>query len=190
MILQSTATRKLIGLLILVYSTASQAQLLKYNNEEELFGAAAVSPGSGRQLIHRLVALCSAYGPSVKATGEQQLEAWDVRHRIYLDENAVAREQYLAKYYSPKMDPKVQQAVRKMFEVDLPKMMDAQFEAYAGPIKAMPTDAAKASMCDDYIRAIGDGKFDLMKNDPSLTAYFDKRLRSRAAVRDLLAPHK
>lgn len=59
-------------------------------------------------------------------------------------------------------------------------MVERQYQVYAGTIDAAATPAGKAEMCGSYVDAIVDRKFDLKSNDPTLTAYFEKRVKAKA----------
>jgi hypothetical protein len=161
---------------------AAHAQLLKYNNEAELFGAAAVSPDAGRQVLQKLVDLCATYSPEVQTFGRQELKNWADRHRTYLEENVLVRQQFREISNSPSATPEQQQGIRNMLEVMVPETVVKQFEAMSTPIRTIGIPAAQISLCKEYIQAIADGKFDLRKNDPSLSAYLDQRIARREAA--------
>ncbi|AMO96848.1 hypothetical protein CFter6_4247 [Collimonas fungivorans] len=163
---------------VLCFSTA-HAQLLKYNNEAELFGAAAVSPDSGFQVLQKLIGLCLTYSPSLQSFGEQELKKWVSRHRSYLEENAASRQELIEMLNSPSMTAETKKNIKNMLEVYGPKMIDSQFETIRISIKGISSQEGQASLCSDYIQSIADGKFDLRKNDPSLSAYLDQRISKR-----------
>ena len=163
-------------------STPVFAQLLKYNSETEIFGAAAVSPESGRQLLQKLVNYCSSISPENEAPGKKQLEAWIYRHQKYLDENVIVRKEYLAMVKDSNAEAKVKEGVVTMFNVSIPKMIDSQFEALVSPMKSAPDIKSKNSLCNDYFQSIGDGKFDLKNNDPVVLDFLNKKIAQEAKV--------
>jgi len=157
----------------------ASAQLFKYDSEDEVMGAAVSSPESTRRILERLVAKCGAYGDAVKAPADKALAAWMVRHQAYLDEGRRVKKELQARFTVPEARRKFDD----MFDKQLPIMVDRQYEVYASSIDAMPVPAGKAQMCGSYIDAIVEKKFDLASNDPTLTAFFDKRIKAGAGKR-------
>lgn len=166
----------IVALATVLLSLGSHAQLLKYDSEDELLGAAASSPGGVQQILERLVATCSAYGPALQSSGQQALIAWQARHGAYLEESAAIRRELQARYAAPKSDPRVREAFKNSLEVARPKMIDAQYESFVAPIKALQSSSQKAAICRSYIQSIADKKWDLKSNDPTLATYFDRRI--------------
>lgn len=169
----------IVALATALLSFGAQAQLLNYDREDELLGAAASSPGGVQQILERLVATCSAFGPALQSSGQQELTAWQARHGAYLDESAAIRQELREKYAGPKSDPRVREAFRNSLEVAGPKMIDAQYESFAAPIKALQSNSQKAAICRSYIQSIADKKWDLKSNDPTLATYFDRRIGAK-----------
>ncbi|WP_061537405.1 hypothetical protein [Collimonas arenae] len=157
----------------------AHAQLLKYNSEAELFGAAAVSPDSVFQVLQRVISLCSKYSQPLQSFGEHELKNWVSRHRLYLEESAVARRELIAMLNSPSLAADMKQNIKNLLEVVSPKIIDSQFETMRIYIEEVGVKELQAHVCSDYIQSIADGKFDLSKNDPALTAYFDQRISRR-----------
>jgi ATP-dependent Lon protease len=153
-------------------SSFASGQTLSYDNEQQLMGAAAFSPTSTYQILQKLVAKCGSYNPTLNHAGGVELQRWEQRHHAYLDENAKIRTQ-LEKMYT---HPDAKKAYHDMQEKTLPEAVQKQYEAYASPIDMMPRQAQKEQMCQSYLKAIGEKKFDLKNNDPAVTAYLDKRI--------------
>ncbi|WP_156479967.1 hypothetical protein [Collimonas pratensis] len=164
---------------ILCFSSA-HAQLLKYNSEAELFGAAAVSPDSVFQVLQRLIGLRSPYSPPLQSFGEHELKNWVSRHRLYLEESAAVRRELIAMLNSPSLAVDTKQNIKNLLEVVSPKIIDSQFETMRIHIEEVGVKESQVYVCSDYIQSIADGKFDLRKNDPALTAYFDQRISKRS----------
>lgn len=80
---------------------------------------------------------------------------------------------------SPSMTAEAKKNIKNMLEVYAPTMIDSQFETMRISIKGTSSQEGQASLCSDYIQSIADGKFDLQKNDPSLSAYLDQRISKR-----------
>lgn len=155
-------------------SSVASAQLLGYDSEQELMGAAAFSPTSTYQILQKLTAKCGSYSPALNNAGADKLQQWEQRHHAYLDENAKIRMQ-LEKMYT---HPDAKKAYRDIVEKTLPEAIQKQYEALASPIELTPKQPQKEQICQSYIRAIGEKKFDLKNNDPAVTAYLDKRIQS------------
>lgn len=158
--------------------------MLKYSSSGELFGAAAASPDSLRQLIQRLVDLCSAYSPAVQARGDEELKKWLDRHRTFLEENAIVRKEFIAMSESPAVPQQQRSVLKNMVDVVMPKTIDRQFEAMATPIKEIGFAEGQISLCQDYLHAISIGKFDLRRNDATLSAYLDHRISKRDSLQN------
>ncbi|MBI1773169.1 MAG: hypothetical protein HYR68_12630, partial [Burkholderiales bacterium] len=56
----------LLATVLITVSVSTYAQLLAYDNKEQVYGAAAVSPESGGKLLGRLLTQCSQYGEPVR----------------------------------------------------------------------------------------------------------------------------
>ncbi|MFJ2994517.1 hypothetical protein [Pandoraea sp. NPDC087047] len=163
-------------LLLGVYPGIVTAQILKYDNENEVLMAGTVSPTSLQSVLERLIEKCSAYGDNVRVSGEAALSNWQTRHSAYLEENRKIRalvEQSL------RQNPKASEMFHDLLYVQTPVVLDKQYESFAAPIDMMKTVPAKASICNSYIQAIDEKRFDLKNNDPTLAAYLDKRIQAR-----------
>ncbi|WP_288393014.1 hypothetical protein [uncultured Herbaspirillum sp.] len=158
-------------------SSVASAQLLSYDNEQQLMGAAAFSPTSTYQILQKLIAKCGSYSPALSNAGGETLQQWEQRHHAYLDENTKIRMQ-LEKMYT---HPDAKKAYHDMVEKTMPEAVQKQYEAFASPIDLTPKQPLKEQMCQSYIRAIGEKKFDLKNNDPEVAAYLDKRIHSATA---------
>jgi hypothetical protein len=167
-------------LLACLFAGSASAQVLKYDNDDELMGAAIASPTSADLLLQRLVQKCAAFNDSLRTSGDQALRAWEERHQDYLDENRRVRAQLESMYRN---DPKAQAGLRDMLEKQAPVVLEKQYQAFAAPIDAMPTEAAKVGICNSYVQAITDKKFDLKTNDPALSAFLDKRIQARSGTK-------
>jgi hypothetical protein len=163
------------ALLLGLYLNTGVAQVLKYDNDEQLMGAAAASPSSTYLVLKRVVDKCGGYDDSLRASGDQALRSWEERHHAYLEENLRVREQFDAMLRTA---PALHDEFRKMVEKDLPSFVDKQFQVYALAIDAQPTQSGKIDVCRSFIQAVLAQKFDLKANDPTLSAYLDKRIRS------------
>ncbi len=171
----------LCGIWLATFS-AAHAQMLKYNSTGELFGAAAASPDSVGQLIQRLVDLCSTYSPAVQVRGDDELKKWLERHRTFLEEGAIVKQEYLAIAQAPHVPLQQREMLKNMMEVVIPKTIDKQFEAMTTPIKEIGFLEGQISLCQDYFQAIAIGKFDLRRNDATLSAYLDHRISKRNSL--------
>ncbi|NWK46470.1 hypothetical protein [Ralstonia pickettii] len=167
-------------LLTFLYIGTAAAQMLKYESESELMGAAATSPTAGGQVISRLVDKCGAYSDSLRADGDQVLRSWEERHRAYLEENRRVRAQLEAMYSG---NPDARKTFQYALEKQLPMLVDKQYETYAAAIDVMQTQSDKAQMCSSYYRAISEKRFDLKVNDPTLAAFLDKRIHARSGTK-------
>lgn len=167
-------------LLTCLYASSAAAQVLKYENENELMGAAVASPTSADQLLRRLIEKCAAFNDSLRTSGDQALHAWEERHRDYLEENRRVRAQFESMY---RTNPSARAAFRDMLEKQFPAVLDKQYEAYAAPIDAVPNQAGKVQICSSYLQAITEKKFDLKVNDPTLSAFLDKRIQARSGTK-------
>jgi len=159
-----------------IYANSAFGQLLKYDNEQELMGAAVSSPYSAGQIVKRLVDKCGAYNDSLRTSGDRALHSWEAHHQAYLEEGLRVKAQLEAKLSTPTD----RSAFKNMLEKQLPEAIQKQYEALAVVIDSAPSQAGKVRMCEGYVQAIADGKFDLKVNDPTLSAYFDKRIRARS----------
>jgi hypothetical protein len=155
------------------------AQTLKYANEQEIYGAAAASPDSTRQVVRRLISFCEGYDQSLQASGESAMTSWTSRHAAYLAENAEIRAHWVAASNDPKVPATTRAAIKNMFDQVLPKTIDSQFESFATPIRTMSPQSTQVEMCKSYVKAISEREFDLQKNDPTLAAWFDKRIAAK-----------
>lgn len=159
-------------------STTAAAQMLSYDNEQQLMGAAAFSPTSTYQILQKLMGKCRSYHQSLNNAGDdasdRALQSWEQRHRAYLDENARIRAQ-LEQMYT---HPDAKKAYHEIVQKTMPEAVQKQYEAFAAPIDSAPRLQQKEQMCQAYIKAINEQKFDLRNNDPAVTAYLDKRIRS------------
>lgn len=112
-------------------------------------------------------------------SGDQVLRSWDERHRAYLDENRRVRAQLEATYTKPD----TRAAFKNMLEKQLPVVLNKQYEGFAAPIDMAPSRSGKVQMCNSYFQAISEKKFDLRVNDPTLSAYLDKRIQARSGAK-------
>lgn len=165
----------LFVLLLSIPITYAKAQLLKYNNKQEILGAAAVSPDSGRQIIEKLVKECSQYGTSVQRRGDLAFKKWRDEHQALIDENTKIKQEI----FSAKMTPLERQTANNMYQIQIPKMIDSQFKTISSAIASMPTKETKAQICIDYIRSVEDGKWDLKINDPVVFNFLQDRIAAR-----------
>ncbi|GEM_PF-1783181 len=161
-------------------------QTLKYNNESEVYGAAAASPESGRQMLRKLTALCSKYGIKASAPLADAVDSWETRHAAYLEENARIKQELIAYANLPATNKSAKDYINRMFDVILPQGIQAQFQAMSFPITSAPTPEASGSLCNDFAAAINDGKFDLKRNDPVVAKFLDDRIAKSNANKELL----
>jgi len=155
------------------------AQMLKYDNEEEIYGAAATSPGAVMQVVRKLISFCEDYDSNLRASGEAEMNRWTERHAAYLVIHRKVRQQVLAAMNDPRQPATERDAIKNMFEKVEPQAIQSQFESFAAPIRAMTSPAMRIGMCKSYLKAIDDGEFDLKRNDPTLAAWFDKQIADR-----------
>jgi hypothetical protein len=166
-------------LLACIYANSALAQVLKYDNEAQLMGAAVSSPASTDQILTRLVGKCGTYNDSLRVSGDQALHSWEERHHAYLDENRRVRAQFESMYTAPE----AHSAFENMMEKQLPALVDKEYHVYAATIDSASTAPGKVQMCNSYFQAISAQKFDLKVTDPTLAAYLDKRIRARSGVK-------
>ncbi|MCX4164261.1 MULTISPECIES: hypothetical protein [Paraburkholderia] len=166
-------------LLACIYVNSALAQVLKYDSEAELMGAAATSPSSTGEILVRLVGKCGTYDDSLRTSGDQVLRSWQERHHAYLDENRRVRTQLEAMYTTPEARNKFED----MMEKQVPALVDKQYQVYAAMIDATSDRSGKVQLCNSYFQAISAQKFDLKVNDPTLAAYLDKRIRGRSKTK-------
>jgi hypothetical protein len=79
-------------------------------------------------------------------------------------------------------NPKTRAEVKASIDINgkmVTQTINSQFEALVAPIKLTSNRNVQVSLCEDYVQSIADGKFDLNRNDPALSAYLDRRLKSR-----------
>ena len=91
--LRTLASATLLGV---VFALPSKAQMLKYQNEQEIYGAAAASPGSVMQVVRKLISFCEGYDSGLEERGEAEMGRWTERHAAYLAENAAIRQKWVA----------------------------------------------------------------------------------------------
>jgi len=171
--------QRLVIVLLLTLAEVGHAQVLKYDNDTQLLAAAAVSPDGTRQIITRLTDTCSSYSPSLRDSGERELKSWNERHRTYLEESIQIRKQVESQYEGPSASPQTRQAFKHMLDVAVPQLINNQYQAIFSVVDSMPSLQGKISICNSYIQAIGDKKFDLKTNDPTLSEFFDKRIKDK-----------
>lgn len=167
--------KKLCVLLVWSYANCASAQLLKYDNETQMMGAAVSSPWATNRILTRIVDKCGGYDGSLRTSGVRALLSWKERHHAYLDEGSRIRAQAEAMYTTPQAHDEFENMVEKQ----LPAVADKQFDAYAAMIDIVPTLSGKIAMCNSLVQAISAQKFDLKINDPTLAAYLDKRIHAR-----------
>jgi len=167
------------ALMAIFCSMPGSAQTLKYANEQEIYGAAAASPGSTRQVVRRLISFCEGYDQALQASGETTMTNWISRHAAYLAENAEVRARWVAASNDPKVPATTRAAIKNLFDQVEPKTIDSQFESFATPIRTIAPRSTQVEMCKSFFVAISEGEFDLKKNDPTLAAWFDKRIAAK-----------
>lgn len=155
------------------------AQLLAYNNKEQILGAAAISPESGGKLLEKLVLRCSQYGDTTRLAGETAMNAWKQRHQNYLDENKIVQQEIMAFVERATVPDAQKKDLRDTFETGTKNIIDAQFKAMEAPISAMPQVQQKVSICMSYFDSVNAGKLDLKNNDPVVTKFLDERINTR-----------
>jgi hypothetical protein len=176
----------LCAAMLCLASGAAHAQRLKYDSQAEVFGAATTSPTAGKQILRALLARCAVAGPDAQAAGERAVRAWEKRHQLYFEENVRVKEEYFKMLSGPQVTPAQRQALRKMHEVTLPKMVESQVAALAAPIDDAAGQPAKASVCLAYAASVDDGQWELKKNDPVVAKFLDDRLEARAKTMKLI----
>jgi hypothetical protein len=167
------------GACLLMASPIVNAQLLKYDNQQQVYGAAAASPESTRQVLKKLIGYCSRFGDATRTAGEKAYADWESRHRDFLEENARIKQELLATARAPKATESQKNQILLMFDVMLPKAVDAQYLAFVSPIETAPDSATKTHICNSYVQSVNDGKWDLRTNDPVVSAFLDKRIAKR-----------
>lgn len=174
-------TKHLIALSVALGSASTYAQLLKYNSKAEIYGAAAVSPSAGAQILEKLVALCSTIDTPTRQASESALKDWKLRHQAYIDENANIRREFLGSLSTSPAPETEKQQVRRMLEISVPKMIEAQYSAISLTIDALESSDAKSKLCMDYMQSVVEGKWDLRKNDPVVAQFLDSSIAARKA---------
>lgn len=165
---------------IFLYTAApASAQLLKYNSQAEILGAAAVSPDSGRQVLKGLLSVCAQTGAQSRSTFENALAGWEKRHQLFLQENARIKQDFLRRADNPGTSEEERRAIKNMYEVLVPKTIEAQIASLATPINTIEDPKAKASLCNDYAQSVVEGQWDLQKNDPTLANFLADRIKKR-----------
>ncbi|MDR3397741.1 MAG: hypothetical protein P4M06_09285 [Pandoraea sp.] len=185
MILRGEALRRLLACALagagVVWTAMALAQPPQYKNDAELMGAAIASPEGVGRVLERLVQKCGLYGEPTRAHGNAALRAWQARHRDYLAEGRRVRAELQATY----TDSLARQRFDDLLQTQLPMLVERQFVVYARSIDDQPTEAEKAGLCDGYFNAVDDLQFDLKVNDPTLAAFFDRRIAARGQTNGL-----
>lgn len=153
----------------------AQAQLLAYANAQEILGAAAVSPSATVQVVERLLHACADLDSSLRNDGDNALQQLKHRQQGYLEENLATRKQLESLYTSPQ----AKQALNDSLTTQLPQLMQSQYDMFYAPIKTARTRQQKSALCQDYITAVTQQKFDLRQNDPTLAKFLDERIKGR-----------
>ncbi|MFZ6680117.1 hypothetical protein [Undibacterium sp. Tian12W] len=169
----------LIISLLIGINASSHAQLLAYDNKDQIYGAAAVSPDAGGKLLGKLLAHCSQYGEPVRRAGENSLNSWKKKHQPYLDENKVIQREVMAFINDPATPEAQRKVFKNTFETGVANMIDSQYKTLETSITMLSDDKQKASMCMSYFGSVDAGKWDLRNNDPVVTKFLEERIAAR-----------
>ncbi|MFL6659233.1 MAG: hypothetical protein ACJ8GW_14230 [Massilia sp.] len=172
--LQVLAASLLLGML-----APANAQLLKYENRDEIYGAAAVSPESTRQILKGIVEVCSKVGNKPRDASVQALAEWEQRHTLYFEENELIKKEMITAAQKPGASSQHKKFIEQLFAVTLPQSIKAQITAFTTPMETVSDPGLKTSYCMSFAGSITDGKWDLKNNDPVVAKFLDERIDKR-----------
>ncbi|WP_143432983.1 hypothetical protein [Herbaspirillum camelliae] len=164
----------LTSLLLFLISGSASAQFATYSNENEVLGAAAISPLSTYQILQKLIARCSEVSASLRSNGNAQLGGWEKRHHAFLLENQRIQAQLERSY----TEPDAKKTFRDMLDRQVPAAVQKQYEAFVSPIDTALQKSQQEQLCQVYVNAIQGGKFDLKNTDPVVSKFLEKRIQS------------
>ena len=151
--------------------------------QQQVYGAAATSPDTTRQVLTRLTTFCAAIEPTLRQSGDDALAGWTTRHAAYLAENQAVRAKWRQAADDPTIAVSLRATIHDLLDHVAPTTVETQFESLATPVRAMSPPSVQADMCRSYLHAVADGDFDLKKTDPTLATWFDRRIASRRVAR-------
>ncbi|MBL0729656.1 hypothetical protein [Piscinibacter sp. HJYY11] len=161
---------------LLCYAHLANGQLLKYESEAEVHGAAAVSPETIRQILKKLQTACAPYQDPNRLTLEVAVAEWELRHRDFLKENERIKQEFLDVANDSTTTPETKRKLLYIFEVIAPTAVEVQSNALISPLTLLPDAKSKISICSSYAIAISEGKFNLERNDPVVAKYLKQRI--------------
>lgn len=170
------------ALLLACPPSPALAQRFKYDNRQQLLGAAHVSPESGRRVLGNIFRYCTENNASLQHDAAREMEAWEARHKLYLDASEMYRRKLKKLISDPSLSPEHRAKLNEMQEqVEKDALTDAvaaQTEAFIVLLRSAQKHGGSEDLCREYIRSVADGKWDLARNDPALAKFFDEERQS------------
>jgi hypothetical protein len=152
-------------------------EVLKYDNQDELRGAAMVAPGTVRRLLTKLMAFCAEQNPSMLDETAAALKAWESRHAAYAAMSARIRGEFYSLATDPSRPPEVRAQFKRAQEVlaEMEQAIDAQAEALLAPLRVGQKHGVGEPMCKAYVQAVNEGNMDLKVTSPDLAKFFEEQ---------------
>jgi hypothetical protein len=156
--------------------------VFKYNNRNELRGAAMAAPDNTRRILTNVMQFCADNHTSLRDETSRALKSWESRHAFYLAASAGIREEFNKLATDPSSQPEVRAQYRKAQE-QLAEMVaqtvSAMTEALLAPLRILQKGGNSEAMCKEYVQSVDDGKWDLKRNDPELAKFFDEQRQAK-----------
>jgi len=155
-------------------SMTATAQRLKYDNQEQLVGAALMSPISGEEVLRGIFARCASTSSRVLTKQDEAMKGWIQEHRPMIEENLRLRDEYMRE-----TTDEGRKMLKSLIEVQGPQIIEAQVKRFTVMVDVAPDAESRAQLCFSIAESVVDGKWDIRVNDPPVFEFLQRRIAAR-----------